>query len=513
MYIFKNAFVSIKRNKGRNILIGIIILVISIACAVTLSINNSAEKIVKSYEEKYNIEASLAMNRESLMKNLRGEDEKKSQEELIESFNKIESITLDEIKNYGESDYVSNYYYVYNTNVNIKDVTEATDTLMKETTKVETTTRKQSFGQPPGNMHFPGGGNFGSKTTTTKKTTTTEKIYNNKAQGGAFTLLGYSSYESMRDFIDGKYIITDGEVNSDFESNSCVISEELATLNDLKVGDTITIVSPNDEKVTYELVISGIYKENSDISEDMSVMFSSSANTVITNHTVIEKLKEQDEKFTATITPTYILKNKEVVELFEKEVKEKGLSEYYTITNNLETITSATKSIVNVKKFAITFLLITLAIGGVVLFVINMINIRERKYEIGVLRTIGMKKSTLITQFMIELIIVCVIGLSLGAFIGSKLSVNVANNLLQNEINNSKVEYQNVNKNFGGRDIDFNKIGIANIEQIDKIDAIVDIKVLFELLGIGLLLTIISGISSLIAIARFQPLQILKERS
>ena len=38
MYVLKNAFVSISRNKGRNILIGIIILVISATTAVTLAI-------------------------------------------------------------------------------------------------------------------------------------------------------------------------------------------------------------------------------------------------------------------------------------------------------------------------------------------------------------------------------------------------------------------------------------------------------------------------------------------
>ena len=50
MYILKNALTSITRSKGRNVLIGIIIIVISAACAVTLSIRNSANKIVKSFK-------------------------------------------------------------------------------------------------------------------------------------------------------------------------------------------------------------------------------------------------------------------------------------------------------------------------------------------------------------------------------------------------------------------------------------------------------------------------------
>ncbi|MDE5630101.1 MAG: FtsX-like permease family protein, partial [Bacilli bacterium] len=169
-----------------------------------------------------------------------------------------------------------------------------------------------------------------------------------------------------------------------------------------------------------------------------------------------------------------------------------------------------------VKTFAITFLIITIIIGIVVLFVINMINIRERRYEIGVLRTIGMKKSAVITKFLIELVIVAFISLALGAGIGSLTSVDVANKLLEQEIENSANHTDMINENFGKdrERFDFSKInGSVNVEKIDKIDAIVDFKVVFELLGIGLLITMISSIASCIAIARFSPLTILKERS
>ena len=100
MYILKNALVSISRNKGRNVLIGIIIVVISAACAITLSIRNSANKIVDAYESKYNVEATIGMNRNALMESLRGGsgEDKNTQEEMINKFNDIESITVDEIK-------------------------------------------------------------------------------------------------------------------------------------------------------------------------------------------------------------------------------------------------------------------------------------------------------------------------------------------------------------------------------------------------------------------------------
>ncbi|MDD6223425.1 MAG: ABC transporter permease, partial [bacterium] len=71
MYILKNAVVSITRNKGRNILMGIIILVIACSSCITLAIRNAASKLVDSYENKYDIEATITMNRQNMMENFK----------------------------------------------------------------------------------------------------------------------------------------------------------------------------------------------------------------------------------------------------------------------------------------------------------------------------------------------------------------------------------------------------------------------------------------------------------
>ena len=151
------------------------------------------------------------------------------------------------------------------------------------------------------------------------------------------------------------------------------------------------------------------------------------------------------------------------------------------------------------------------------LLVINMINIRERKYEISVLRTIGMKKKLLTGQFLLELLIVAVVSLGIGAGIGSLVSVPVANHLLEQEISSSKKAIDDVNKNFGGDMPNDNKKhhinGIANVEQIDKINAVVDIEVLGQLYVIGIVITLISSTAAMISIQKFSPLTILKERS
>lgn len=465
MYILKNAWISITRNKGRNILMGIIILVIACATTISLAIILASNKLVSSYQEKYDITATIGMNRESMMKNFDSSNEQ-SKEEMKENFNSLDSITVEDIKNYEDSNYVKSYYYTNSIGMNA-------------------------------NIEAASSENKGPERKEESKT--------------AFTITGYSSYDAMNEFLEGTYQITDGSVDSDFESNTCIINSELATMNNLKVGDTIILKNPNNETKTYELKITGLFKDN----ENNRNMFSNSVNTIITNTTVIENILENNTDLTGNLNPTFVLTSKDVIDRYKQELTEKGLNEMYSLNTNIDQIENETESIQNVSNFAKTFLIITLLVGGVVLFILNLINVRERRYEIGVLRTIGMKKQTVIIQFVTELLIVSIISLILGGVLGSIVSVPTANNLLKSEIESSNQQQEQIENNFGN----FKKgdkpsmSGVSKIEYIDEIDAVVSPKILLELIGIGLSLTLISSLAAMIHIAKFSPLTILKERS
>ena len=67
MYIFKNAIKNIYRNKGRNILIGTIILGIIVSTVVAFSINTTTDGIIKDYKERFGSEVTIAPDMEKLM--------------------------------------------------------------------------------------------------------------------------------------------------------------------------------------------------------------------------------------------------------------------------------------------------------------------------------------------------------------------------------------------------------------------------------------------------------------
>ena len=339
-------------------------------------------------------------------------------------------------------------------------------------------------------------------------------------QNGDFTLLGYSSSDAMNEFFSGTYTMTNGSISENFTSNECLINEELATLNGISVGDSITFVNPNDSTKTITLKVTGIFKDNDESDDNKMNLFSKSANTILTNTSVIDTFVLQDDTLNVSVNPTFYLTSNEDIEKFQSELTEKGLSDSYALSTNLDEADESLSGISNLKSFSVTFLIITLLIGAIILIVLNMINVRERKYEIGVLRTIGMKKTTVAMQFLSELLIISFVSFVIGLGIGSLISVPTANKLLEQEIAKSTEQINQVNQNFGGniggeikKGNNLMGRGIANVTKVDSIEAVVNGTIILELLGVGILLTIISSVASSITIMRFSPLSILKERS
>ena len=495
MFIFKNAWISITRNKGRNILIGAIILVIACACTVTLAINNTASDLINSYSSAYDKELTLSFDRKSMMGNfdMRGEE---GREQAKEKFENIASYTVDDVKTFAESDHIESYYYTYSLSLNGNNIEKA---------EIEVESNKGGFGGGRG-----GKGQMGMSSLD-------------------FTLTGYSSIESMSEFINGTYTmteITDNAWDVAFDGNYVFINEELVSYNELALNDKIKL--EDEDGNTYEFEIIGIFTDNEESEDSMMSMFSNSANTIVTNADALINIDTENDSISGSINPTFIIDDYENAETIQTEFYEKGLDETYIVETNQEMAESGVSSVKNVKSFATTFLIITLLIGGVVLFILNMINIRERKYEIGVLRTIGISKLKLTMQFVSELLVVAFVALIIGAGIGATMSKPVSNSLLSSEIESSTNSSEQMKNNFGGMGErpdgeggnrggnmpDFNKMsGTPSIQAYDSIDAVVNITVILELLVIGLSLVFVSSISSMISIQRFSPLTILKERS
>ena len=135
---------------------------------------------------------------------------------------------------------------------------------------------------------------------------------------------------------------------------------------------------------------------------------------------------------------TYAFDSVSDYEKFQDEVKEMGLSDDYTVSSSdLTSYEESLEPLQHLSEYAGYFLMVILAIGAVILIVLHIFAIRERKYEIGVLAAIGMKKWKIAVQFLTESLCITFCALIIGAGIGAVSSVPVTNHLLAQQIESS----------------------------------------------------------------------------
>ena len=256
MYIIKNAWRNICRNMGKNILLGIIALVIGLSCCLSLSIHQAAAKQRAAGLEELTINATIGIDRMSVMK--QGNKENPEDVDPKEMLSNIHSLSLEELQTYAKAESVKDFYY--------------TETLSMNAEGIEPLSSSDE--------HMPDmGKNFGGK----------------EMSSADFSLIGYSTQKAMTNFVEGNASITKGTMFLENDQDTCIISEELAEYNTLAVGDTIKLVNPDNTKDVTELKISGIYSLN-ETNSDIGFMRSDPANQIYTSTTTIDTIVEASNK-------------------------------------------------------------------------------------------------------------------------------------------------------------------------------------------------------------------------
>ena len=539
MYIIKNALRCIGRSKGRNILIGIIALVIAVSACIGLSIRQASESAKKSALDGMSITATISYDRAGAMGNMAGGRPGMGgggfgggnfdPSQFGDIMGKSSSLTLEEHLKYAEAESVQDFYYTltayFNGSENFSPVSDETDDDSDGELSGDLDLGNSGMPGFPGGM---GGMNFGAS--------------------GDFSIIGYSSDSSMTAFINGNASIVDGSMFEEGTSGLvCVISEELAMYNSLSVGDTIIITNPNLDTEDYTLTVSGIYtsNENNDFSMSMFGASQDPANRIYMSANALQSILDaseaaaDDTKLTGSLNATYSFADVESYEKFEEEVRALGLDDSYTVSSSdITAFENSLAPLNTLSTMAGWFLLVILIIGGIILVVLNIFNVRERKYEVGVLTAMGMKKWKVAAQFMCEILVVTMLAVIIGAGIGAVSSVPVTNALLEGQAQSQSNQQSQMEQNFGrpgdfgggfpggnmpsdmpsdipnmggGKNPALDMFGGA-ADYITEVDSAMNLTVVFQMIGVGLLLTLIASAASVLFIMRYDPLKILANR-
>jgi putative ABC transport system permease protein len=211
----------------------------------------------------------------------------------------------------------------------------------------------------------------------------------------------------------------------------------------------------------------------------------------------------------------YYLRNPDDMKKFETEVRAKGLPITYNVSINQAAYDKVTGPLSGMKNAAVTFMVVILVLGTIVLALISFLAVRERKYEVGVLRAMGMERGKVAFGILAEAVMIAVLCLAIGLGMGKAMAQPVADSILAKRV--AVAEAADIASSGRGSRILFaagqmqTNDNAAGYVPESEIQVSLGADVLVQIIILTLGLAALSGIVGVVLITQYEPLKILRE--
>lgn len=477
MYSLKMIIKDLLRNKLRNSLNIIIMIIIISSVLISEIVNVSTNIILSSYKKKFESEVQIIVDQEKLTDS---------------SFNKLLSqskwITSKEYLNFSKSKYVKKAFFTGNMAVNIEELNFKKDNINQ---RIEYDVKQPSSDLIKRQI---------------QSQDETLDISNDTSFINGF-VRGYSN--DYKDMIPNINIKNGSMFKND---NECIVSESFLKENKFKLGGKITISNGKDNEKLVLKIVGSYEKSNKNFNEnEITALDTGINNEVITTYNTLANY-ENNLKSPYPLVYTnakFILNSYKDRSKFEKELREKGLSNLYKFTIDENTYRKVIEPIEYVHNISFIFTLGALILGSLILFIISMLSTNNIKYDIGVFRNFGIPKLKIAKKFLYQSILMTFICLVIGN------GIVIAS---VNSVSNYIYEYQNhVDKNI---DITLDKSVVYKDlnntdtkKEIDSIKVKIDKDFILKIIILSILLSLLTSIVAIYNTIIYKPIEIIDDRN
>ncbi len=488
MNFLKRSIQYIWDKKGKSLLLIAVFTAILVFVLAGLTIQSATEVASENAQKSIGATVTLQQNRENMFKH--DESSKSDSKESRPKFTQT-PISLIDVMKISELSEVESYYFEAKTSSNAADGIEA---ISQSTEEGEQSERR---------MEMPNGGGFEGEEMTQ----------------GDFQITGVSNLNNNSTFLEGTSLLIDGEMITEKDKNTNVVMIEtnLANENNLKVGDKFKLLSSENKEI--EVTVKGIY-ETTNTGDSMSMMFDfmNPVNTIYSSYTLINELANSDVD--SLDSAQFTLSNPEKMSDFVESAENLIDTETFSLQTNDQMYQQMIGPISNVSKFSKNIVYLVGIAGIIILTLIVMLSIRERRYEIGVLLSLGESRMKIIGQFFIELCVCMVISVVIAGFSGNIIGNVVGNQLLEQQTSEVTVNGPNgmeEQNGFPGGASPMGEMGggprgqsmFNETSQIEELEIKTSASDIFKLFGLGSRICLIALLLSSITIFRLNPKTIL----
>ena len=338
--------------------------------------------------------------------------------------------------------------------------------------------------------------------------------YTDKQYKNLFPVEAHKFTEYDTKFMSKSFRLVEGRHLVEGDKNKVLVHKALAEKNNLKVGDRIIGTKDSldynaskDAPSEYDLEIVGIFESQN--TDRMGSKLEIPENLILSDMNTLNALygySKGNSQYTSAVFNT----NKNVDDVISDVNKIQENWSLYNISKSDDTFLALSKSFDSLEKIVNMLLIGSIIVGIIVLSLVLAFWIQGRIHETAILLSIGVGKFKIISQYIIELLLISVLAFGTSYFSSKMISQNIGDAMVSQA---SKQAVQEVQQGFGGMSLGYDANTSLATQTVDGIDVDVSLKEVLYVYAIGATIIISSVMISSSSIIRLKPKEILSKMS
>ncbi len=316
--------------------------------------------------------------------------------------------------------------------------------------------------------------------------------------GNAVQVWGTSDSELDNNFRSGTINLVAGRGLVSGDKNKSLIHEDLAKANGLKIGDKLklkgNIYDADNVKQatqTVETEIVGIFSGSND--GKISVRFEHYANTVYTDLETSSQIYQSSSSDANYQDATFFVAKDAKFDDVVKKAGEQSIDwSKFQLANSNQYMSGITNAVDAVSSTMNSVTIATVVFAAIVLSLVLILWLNDRKKETGVLLSIGTKKLGIVAQYLVELVITGVFAFAFACLLSSVVAQGIGNSVLSSVNESAKQQLGSGMNLSGGME------SSAAAKTLDDISVALGAQTLIQpaLIGVGVMIICVAIVSA-----------------
>ena len=308
--------------------------------------------------------------------------------------------------------------------------------------------------------------------------------------------------------VEGRHIKED-------DDHVVLISSAIAEKNNLKLGDTITVQCcfDNGDYPDVKLKVVGIYEYKGD-TNPYHTTSTDKRNRLIIDHKAMQEIMQRDEIQYDNGVDFYVDDPREI-DRIAKEIKNLDLDwNCFSLTVDNSAYEAVAASLTSMQRLIVWLIVGCIVVSVSILILILSMWIKQRRYETGILLSIGITKGNIVFLYIVEVLLIAVVAFGLSYFTSSLLSQGVSD-LIFNQVAESQPIPEIELPDDGSEYLDITGQYIpydsSNMEMVESVQVNVNPNNLLYVYVLGAFLIVLSVSAASITVIQMKPKKILSQ--